>query len=51
MTPRKKKKVSDKSCSLKWAIAFMKSVGAREITPEEKRRDPQLRKALRMARS
>jgi len=39
------------TCSLKRALAYMKSAGATEITPDEKRRDPQLRKALRMPRS
>ena len=37
--------------SLRWALDLMKKEGARRITPEEKRRDPVLRKALRFPRT
>ncbi len=40
-----------KPVSLKWAQEYMKKIGAKPVTEEDKKRDPSLRKALAWPRT
>ena len=41
----------EQTFSLKWAQEYMKKIGAKPITEEDKKRDPSLRAACKMTKT